>query len=77
MMENQRNSISDLHFGKFPDSLDFQCRKVNFKTEVCSDSVWPTVTMLWNKEVEIAKSVDDLMTSQSIEGRDFHYFFNS
>ena len=30
--------------------------------------------MLWNKEVEIAKSVDDLGTSQSIEGRDIPDF---
>ena len=30
--------------------------------------------MLWVKEVEIAKSVDDLVTSQSIEGRDFNHF---
>ena len=30
--------------------------------------------MLWIKEVEVAKSVDDLMTSQSIEGREFPGF---
>ena len=30
--------------------------------------------MLWTKEVEVAKSVDDLMTSQSIEGRGFPDF---
>ena len=27
--------------------------------------------MLWIEEVEVAKSVDDLMTSQSIEGHEF------
>ena len=27
--------------------------------------------MHWIKEVEIAKSIDDLMTSQSVEGREF------
>ena len=27
--------------------------------------------MLWNKEVEVAKSVDDLVTSQSIDGHEF------
>ena len=30
--------------------------------------------MLWIKEVEVAKSVDDLVASQSIEGRDFPDF---
>ena len=68
MMENPRNQISELHFGEFPDSADLQCWKVNVKTEVCADS------MLWNKTVQIATSVDDLMTSQSIEGRDFPDF---
>ena len=37
------------------------------KTEVCSCSGCLTVAMLWIKEVEVAKSVDDVMTSQSIE----------
>ena len=27
--------------------------------------------MLWIEEVDVAKLVDDLVTSQSIEGRDF------
>ena len=30
--------------------------------------------MLWIEEVEVAKSVDDLMTSQSIEGHEFLEF---
>ena len=30
--------------------------------------------MLWIKEVEIAKSLDDFLTSQPIEGRDFPDF---
>ena len=30
--------------------------------------------MLWIKEVEIAKSVENLLTSQSIEGRNFNHF---
>ena len=30
-----------------------------------------TIAMLWFKEVAVAKSVDDLMTSQSLEGCDF------
>ena len=40
--------------------------KFKFKTEVCSKSADPHLTMHWIKEVEIAKLIDDLMTSQSI-----------
>ena len=55
--------------GKFPDSLEFQSWKVNFKTEVCAKSAFPHITMHWIKEVEIAKSTDELMTSRSILAR--------
>ena len=64
MIENPRFPISELHLGKFPDSMEFQCWRVNFITEVCSKSADPHLT-----EVEIAKSIDDLVTSQSITGR--------
>ena len=47
----------------------FKSWKVNFKTEVCSNSVLPHITLHWIKAVEIAKSIDDLMTLQSIPGR--------
>ena len=51
MMEAPRYTISELHFGKFTDSGDFQC---------------------W---VDMARSIDDLLTSQSSEGdRDFPDF---
>ena len=72
VMDYPRYPISELHLGKFPDSLEFQSWKVNFKTEVCANSVLPQITMHWIKEFEIVKSIDDLMTSQSItERRDF------
>ena len=69
MMDTPRHPISELHLGKIPDSMDVQCWKVNFKTEVCANTPCPTLTMSWIKEVETATSIDDLMTSQSIEGR--------
>ena len=53
----------------FADSLEFQSWKVNFKTEVCAISVFPQITLHWIKEVEIAKSINDLLTSRSITGR--------
>ena len=67
MMDYPRFPISEMHLGKFPDSMEFQSWKVNFKTEVCSKSA--DLTMHWIKEVEMAKSIDELMTSRSIAGR--------
>ena len=69
MMDYPRFPISDVHPGKFPDSLEFHKWKVNFKTEVCANSAFPHITMHWVKKVEIAKSTGDLMTSQSTAGR--------
>ena len=74
MMKNPRNQISELHFDNFCETSDFQCGKTNFKTEECSCFGSLSVAMLWIKEVEVAKPVDDLMTSQSIEGHEFHDF---
>ena len=49
--------------------MEFRSWKLNFKTEVCSTSADPQLTVHLIKEVEIAKSTDELMTSQSITGR--------
>ena len=68
--------FSALHLGKFPDSVEFQSWKVNFKTEVCSKTAYPHVTTHWIKEVEIAKSIDELLTSRSIVGRDYFLDFD-
>ena len=69
MIDYSRSPISELHLGKFTTCTEFQSWKVNLKTEVCSKTADPHVTMHWVKEVEIAKSIDDLMTSRSIVGR--------
>ena len=70
MMDYTRFPISELHLGKFPDSIEFQSWKVNFKTEVCSKSADPRLTMHWrSKKVEIAKSIGELMTPRSIVER--------
>ena len=39
-MDYPRFPISEMHLGKFPDSLEFQSWKVNFKTEVCAKSAF-------------------------------------
>ena len=49
--------------------MEIQSWNVNFKTEVCTRTADPQITMLWIKEVEIAKSIDELVTSRSIVGR--------
>ena len=36
MIDCTRVQISEMHFGKFLDSMEFPSWKVNFKTEVCS-----------------------------------------
>ena len=67
------------------DSLSRKCILENFqtpwnskagkstsKTKVCSKTADPHLTMQWIKEVEIAKSIGELVTSRSIvEGSDF------
>ena len=56
-------------------TFEFQCWTVNFRTEVCLRTADPQVTMVWIKEVEIAKSIDELMTSRSITRQhNFHDF---
>ena len=75
MMNYPRFPISELHLGKFRDSMEFQSWKVNFKTEVCSKTENPHLTKHWIKEVEMAKSMGELMTSRSIvERTDFPDF---
>ena len=69
MIDYPRFPISELHLGKLPDVMEFQSWKVKFKTEVCSKSADPHLATHWIKEVEIAKSVDELLTSRSIVGR--------
>ena len=52
MMEAPRNVISELNFGK------------SSETEVCVSTQCFQLAMSWINEVEIVKSIDDLMTSQ-------------
>ena len=64
MVELPRNQVSELHFDKFPDLRALKCWKTNFKTG----------TVLWIKDVETTKSVDDLVTSRSMRGYNFPNF---
>ena len=69
MMDYPSFPISEMHLGKFLDTLELQSWKINFKTDVSAKSKFPHITMRWIKEVGIAKSIDDLMAWQSITGR--------
>ena len=51
---------SEMHLGKFPDHTEFQSWIANFRTEVCSKAKNPTRALQWIKEIETAKSLDDL-----------------
>ena len=39
VIDYPRFPISELHLGKFPDSMEFQSWKVNFKTEIDRQSI--------------------------------------
>ena len=68
MMDYLRIPTSELHLGTFLDSMEFQSWKVNFKTEVCLRIADPQITTHRIKEVETAKSIDELVSSRSITG---------
>ena len=40
-MDCPRFLVSKVHLGKFPDSIEFQSWKINFKVEVCSKTADP------------------------------------
>ena len=69
MMDYPSVPITEWNLGTFPDSLEFQSWKVNFRTEVCLRTADPQITMRWIKEVEIAESIDEHMTSRSFTGQ--------
>ena len=58
-----------MHLSKFPDHTEFQSWIVNFRTEVCSKAENTMLALQWVKEVEVAKSLDDLITPRSITGK--------
>ena len=70
MADHPKASIAQLNLGKFPDPAEFQCWKTNFRVEFCLKTADLQVTMLWIKEVEIAKSIDELETFAIDYGKD-------
>ena len=47
MMDYLRVPITERNIGKFPDSMEFQSWKLDFRTEVFMRTAEPQVTMLW------------------------------
>ena len=68
MMDYPRVPFTEWNLGDFTDSVDFQSWKFNCRTEVCMRTAERQVTMLGIKEVEVAKSIDEFVTSRSIRG---------
>ena len=44
---------------------------MNFRTEESSKAKHPCLAIIWIKEIETAKTIDDLITPKSITGTDF------
>ena len=63
------NSFYGMESLKFPDSMEFQSWKINFKSEVCPRKADLQITMQWINEVEIVKSDDELLKSRPVVGR--------
>ena len=61
---------SEMHLGTFTDPMKFQNWIVNFRAEVCSKAKNPTLALQWIKEIDAAKSLDDLITPKSITVKD-------
>ena len=70
----QRQQMSELQFDKFPNPSSFLVWKTRFKTQVSSGSDFPSEAMLWIKEVEMVDSLDELLSSRSVYGKDFPNF---
>ena len=73
MVGQSKSHISDLHFEQFPHALDLAMLEDEFENSVFW-FWWPLETLRWIKEVEVADSLFDLKTSQSIRGHRFSNF---
>ena len=66
MTDKPRFPISEVHQGKFPDSLDFKAGKSTSRLKYVQNQQILISQKHWIKEVQTAKSIDDLMTSRPI-----------
>ena len=69
LFDDPRCPMMEWNLGEFPDSMEFRSWKVAFRTGVCLRTADPQINMLWIKEVEIAKLIDEPATSRLIVER--------
>ena len=74
MVGQQRQQTSELQFEKFPNPISFLVWKIRFKNQVTTCSVFPSGAMLWIKEVEMVDSLEELISSRSVCGKNFPNF---
>ena len=68
MMDKTRFLIWEMHLGRFPDSTEFQCWKVNFKTQAPSKNSRSSTLHAVDQRSREKQSIDELSTSRSITG---------
>ena len=73
-LDHTSSSFTGRDVGKILESMEFQSCEINFRTENFLPTADPQITMHWIKEVEIAKSIHNLLTSRSITGQQFSWF---
>ena len=61
----KKKDAERIEFVKFPNSTTFASLKINFKTEVCSVSSFPTEKMVWITEFDSAKGRDEIKSCSS------------
>ena len=67
----QRQQMSDIQFDRFHNPSSFLVWKTRFKAHVSSGSDFPSEATLWIKEVEMVDSLEELISSRSVCGKDF------
>ena len=74
MVGQQRQQILELQVDNFPTPHSFLIWKIRFKNQVTTCSDFPSDAMLWIKEVEMVDSMEELMSSRSVSGKNFPHF---
>ena len=76
VQSNQQNSgvpekkeAQRIEFEQYSNSNSFVTCKMNFKSEVSSNSSFPTEAMVWINETDSARDINELNSSYSILGR--------
>ena len=65
----KKKEAERIEFEKFANSHSFVIWKMNFKSEACSGSSFPTEAMVWINDADSARHMDELNSFWSILGR--------